>query len=76
VSELETKQYHYKSAVEVVRDLWKKMPHHDTEMSLDCRVEETLTSAVANQLRNPKCIPTSPFFSYLEMKIANSFLPK
>jgi len=52
------------------------MPHHDTEMSLDCRVEETLTSAVANQLRNPKCIPTSPFFSYLEMKIANSFLPK
>jgi len=75
VSELETKEYHYKSAAEVVRDLWKKMPHCDREMSLDCRVEETLTSAVANQFRNPNCIPTIPFFSYLETKIASSFLP-
>jgi hypothetical protein len=52
------------------------MPHRDRKMSLDSRVEKTLTSAVANQLRTTKCIPTVPFFSYLEAKIANSFLSK
>ena len=69
MSELETEQYHYKSADEIVWDLWKKMPHRDREMSLDSRVEETLTSAFAKEYSYYS------LSSYLERKIAKILLP-